>query len=105
MIGTNIYISQETQESLIKAAALKKMSVEELASSILSESIQEKLGQVSYSSEKKSKFAVNPLGEMQPYAYLADPNEPVISPDDWEMNQTATRESLVISPRDTTPTF
>ncbi|MEH2060770.1 MAG: hypothetical protein V7K50_00620 [Nostoc sp.] len=46
MIGSNIYISQETQESLIKAAALKKMSVEELASSILSESIQEKLGQV-----------------------------------------------------------
>ncbi len=24
---------------------------------------------------------------MQPYAYLADPNEPAISPDDWEMNQ------------------
>ncbi|MCC5600160.1 hypothetical protein [Nostoc favosum] len=87
MIGTNIYISQETQESLIKAAALKKMSVEELASSILSESIQEKLGQIRYSSENKSKFAVNPLGEMQPYAYLADPNEPVISDDDWEMNQ------------------
>ncbi|MCC5609121.1 hypothetical protein LC612_20620 [Nostoc sp. CHAB 5834] len=63
------------------------MSVEELASSILSESIQEKLGQISYSSENKSKFAVNLLGEMQPYAYLADPNEPVISDDDWEMNQ------------------
>ena len=24
---------------------------------------------------------------MQPYSYLADPNEPAISPDDWEMNQ------------------
>jgi hypothetical protein len=24
---------------------------------------------------------------MQPYSYLANPNEPVISPDDWEMNQ------------------
>lgn len=87
MIGTNIYISQETQESLIKAAALKKMSVEELASSILNQSIQENLGQIRYSLENKSKFAVNPLGEMQPYAYLADPNEPVISDDDWEMNQ------------------
>ncbi|BBD69430.1 hypothetical protein NIES4072_32370 [Nostoc commune NIES-4072] len=87
MIGTNIYISQETQESLIKAAALKKMSVEELASSILNESIQEKLGQISNYSENKTKFAVNPLGKMQPYAYLADPNEPVISDDDWEMNQ------------------
>ncbi|MBW4670808.1 MAG: hypothetical protein KME60_26140 [Cyanomargarita calcarea GSE-NOS-MK-12-04C] len=87
MIGTNIYISQETQESLIKAAALKQMSVEELASSILRESIQEKFGEISYSSESQGQFAVNPLREMQPYAYLADPNEPVISPDDWEMNQ------------------
>ncbi len=44
MIGTNIYISQETQESLVKAAALQKVSVEELASSILKESIKEKFG-------------------------------------------------------------
>ncbi|MBC1238748.1 hypothetical protein [Nostoc sp. 2RC] len=87
MIGTNVFISQETQESLIKAAALKEMSVEELASSILRESIQEKLGQISYDSENQGKFAINPLAKMQPYAYLADPNEPVISPDDWEMNQ------------------
>ncbi|MBX9258514.1 hypothetical protein H1Q63_32135 [Desmonostoc muscorum CCALA 125] len=94
MIGTNIYISQETQESLIKAAALKEMSVEELASSILRESIQEKLGQMSYSSENQSKFAINPLVNMQPYAYLADPNEPVISPDDWEMNQNLEENDL-----------
>jgi hypothetical protein len=87
MIGTNIYISQETQESLIKAAAFKQISVEELTSAILSESISEKLGQISYSSENKSKFAINPFVQMQPYAYLADPNESVISPDDWEMNQ------------------
>lgn len=87
MIGTNVFISQETQESLIKAAALKEISVEELASSILRESIQEKLGQISYDSENQGKFAINPLVKMQPYAYLADPNEPVISPDDWEMNQ------------------
>lgn len=36
--------------------------------------------------ENQRNFAVNPLTEMQPYAYLADPNEPAISPDDWEMN-------------------
>jgi len=87
MIGTNIYIAQETQASLIKAAALKKMSVEELASAILKESIQEKFGEISYPAQSQSKFAVNPLREMQPYAYLADPNEPATSPDDWEMNQ------------------
>ncbi|BAY82803.1 hypothetical protein NIES267_22870 [Calothrix parasitica NIES-267] len=87
MIGTNIYISQEIQESLVKAAALQQISVEELASSILKESIKEKFGKVKGSSENKREFAVNPLTEMQPYAYLADPNEPAISPDDWEINQ------------------
>ena len=87
MIGTNIYISQETQESLVKAAALQQVSVEELASSILKESIKEKFGKISDSSENKREFEVNPLRKMQPYAYLADPNEPAISPDDWEMNQ------------------
>ncbi len=24
---------------------------------------------------------------MKPYAYLTDPSEPAISPDDWEMNE------------------
>ena len=86
MIGTNIYISKQAQDVLVKAAALQKISVEELASSILIETIQEKFGDINDSSEQ-SKFAVNPLTEMQPYAYLADPNEPAISPDDWEMNQ------------------
>lgn len=87
MIGTNIYISQEIQESLIKAAALQQISVEELASSILRETIAEKFSKITSSSQHQAKFAVNPLREMQPYAYLADPNEPVISPDDWEINQ------------------
>jgi len=87
MIGTNIYISQEAQESLIKAAALKGISVEELATSILRESIEKKLTKINDSSEKEGTFTVNPLVNMQPYAYLADPNEPAISPDDWEMNQ------------------
>ncbi len=87
MIGMNIYISQETQESLIKAAALQQISVEELASSILRETIAEKFAKISSSSENKPQFCVNPLPEMKPYAYLADPNEPVISPDDWEINQ------------------
>ena len=86
MIGTNIYISKQAQDVLVKAAALQKISVEELASSILIETIQEKFGDINDSSEQ-SKFAVNPLTQMQPYAYLAEPNEPAISPDDWEMNQ------------------
>ncbi|MBE9004238.1 hypothetical protein IQ259_04145 [Fortiea sp. LEGE XX443] len=87
MIGTHIYISQEIQESLIEAAALQQISVEELVSSILRETITEKFAKIPPSSEHQAKFAVNPLQEMQPYAYLADPNEPAISPDDWEINQ------------------
>ncbi|WDD37037.1 hypothetical protein PQG02_35100 (plasmid) [Nostoc sp. UHCC 0926] len=47
MIGTNIYITQETQESLIIAAALQQMSVEELANSILRETILELFGEIS----------------------------------------------------------
>lgn len=86
MIGTNIYISKEAQNVLVKAAALQKISIEELASSILIEIIQEKFADINDSS-KQSKLAINPLTKMQPYAYLAEPNEPAISPDDWEMNQ------------------
>ncbi len=35
----------------------------------------------------QKQFPVNPLIKMKPYAYLADPSEPAISPDDWEMNE------------------
>ncbi|EAZ92814.1 hypothetical protein [Crocosphaera chwakensis] len=35
----------------------------------------------------KKEFSVNPLTNMKPYAYLADPSEPAISPDDWEINE------------------
>ncbi len=32
-------------------------------------------------------YPINPLTNMKPYAYLADPSKPAISPDDWEINQ------------------
>ena len=35
----------------------------------------------------KEEFPVNPLINMKPYAYLADPSQPAISPDDWEINE------------------
>ncbi|BDA68474.1 hypothetical protein CAL7716_026400 [Calothrix sp. PCC 7716] len=86
MIGINVYINQATQKSLIQAAALNEMSIEELASSLLRESIQERFGEIS-NSETQAEYPINPLGEMRPYSYLADPSEPAISPDDWEINQ------------------
>ncbi len=62
------------------------MSIEELASSLLRESIQERFGEIS-NSETQAEYPINPLREMRPYSYLADPLEPAISPDDWEINQ------------------
>ena len=35
----------------------------------------------------KKQFPVNPLTNMKPYSYLADPSEPAIDSDDWEMNK------------------
>ncbi|MGK7885574.1 MAG: nucleotidyltransferase family protein [Crocosphaera sp.] len=32
-------------------------------------------------------YQVNPLTNMKTYAYLADPSEPAIDPDDWEINE------------------
>ncbi|MDJ0510606.1 MAG: hypothetical protein QNJ64_15330 [Crocosphaera sp.] len=35
----------------------------------------------------QKQFPVNPLTNMKPYAYVADPSEPAISPNDWEINE------------------
>ena len=43
MLTTNIHLSQEAQRILIKAAAFKHISVEDLASEILNEVIQDQL--------------------------------------------------------------
>lgn len=86
MIATNVHISQKAQELLIKAAALKNLSVEDLASEILSEGIEEKLSGIAQEDEPLKAYPSNPLADRQPYAYFADPGEPVISPSEWEMN-------------------
>ena len=46
MIATNIHLSHEAQQILIKAAAFKQMSVEDLASEILNEVIPDKLSSI-----------------------------------------------------------
>ena len=85
MIGTNVHISQEAGELLIKAAAEKQMSVEELASEILNEVIQDKFSGIVTTGEVKKEYPPNPLATKQPYAYLADPSEPAIPLEDWDM--------------------
>ena len=85
MIKTNVNITPEAQELLIKAAAKKQVSVEELASEILNEAIQNKLAEVVNLSEFKQEYPPNPLANKQPYLYYADPQEPAIPLEDWDM--------------------
>jgi hypothetical protein len=85
MIGTNVSISKETQKLLIKAAAARKVSVEKLASEILNESIQHKFSKIDTNVAVEHKYTSNPLANMQPYAYHADPEESAIPLEDWDM--------------------
>ncbi|NEO89079.1 MAG: hypothetical protein F6K56_01915 [Moorea sp. SIO3G5] len=85
MIISNIKISQYSQDILIKAAAKKRISVEELASEILNEAIQNKLSEIVTIGEVKKEYYSNPLANKQPYAYYADPEEPAIPLEDWDI--------------------
>ena len=85
MVGTNVNISKKAQELLIKAAAERKVSVETLASEILNESIQSKFSQINTNAAVEKKHSSNPLANMQPYAYYADPEQPAIPLEDWNM--------------------
>ncbi|MGV2829617.1 hypothetical protein [Myxosarcina sp. GI1(2024)] len=67
MIGTNVNISTEAQELLIKPAAEKQISVEKLASEILNEGINNKFAQDFNLNRASHKYASNPLANKQPY--------------------------------------
>ncbi|NET54916.1 MAG: hypothetical protein F6K47_01520 [Symploca sp. SIO2E6] len=85
MIITNIKISQHSQEILLEAAAKKRISVEELASEILNEAIHNKLSGIVTIGEDKKEYSPNLLANKQPYAYHADPEEPAIPLEDWDI--------------------
>jgi hypothetical protein len=55
MISTNIHLSQEAKQILIKAAAFKQISVEDLASEIINEVIQDRLSPIIRDTETKPK--------------------------------------------------
>lgn len=86
MFGTNVNINQKTRELLIKAAAERNISVETLASEILNQSIQDKFSEHITEVEKNERDISNPLWNMQPYAYYADPEESAIPLEDWNMD-------------------
>ena len=83
MAVTNVYLAQKAQELLIKAAAAKNVSVEELASEILAEGIQIQLSELKTSDRPNSSF--NPLANLQPYVFHAKPEESALSSDEWSM--------------------
>ncbi len=63
MIGTNVHISKKAQELLIKAATEKQQSVEELASEILNEAIQNKFSETVANSNATKEYPSNPLAK------------------------------------------
>lgn len=85
MMITNVNLSKKAQELLIKAAAERKVSVESLASEILNESIENKFSQINTNISVEKKYSPNPLVDMQPYAYYANPEQPAIPLEDWDM--------------------
>lgn len=85
MTVTNVQITPESQAILIKAAALHHISVEELASKILGEGIQAQLSEAKILSPTTPKMLMNPLLDLQPYAYHAAPEESVFADEEWDM--------------------
>jgi hypothetical protein len=85
MTWTSVRLTKQEQAMLIKAAALEKISVEDLASQILSKAIQEMIS-VEETIEKRSPSPkLNPLAGLKPYAYDATPEESVLPAEEWDV--------------------
>jgi hypothetical protein len=85
MTFANVQIDQKSLEILIKAAAAKNVSVEKLASEILSEAIQTHFSEDVLGVRPKQNKVFNPLTNLQPYAFHAKPEESALSSDEWSM--------------------
>ena len=84
MLTTNVHLSQEAQQILIKAAACKKMTVEALASEILHEVIQDKLIPMIKETETKRKCKPA-LAGTEPFVFYGTPEESGVPADEWHM--------------------
>ncbi|ELR97008.1 hypothetical protein [Gloeocapsa sp. PCC 73106] len=85
MTWTNVHLTNEVRTMLIKAAVLQRVSVEELASKILSEAVREKLAQSAVG--EPSAQVTLPLAGLKPYSYGATPEESALPANDWEVFQ------------------
>lgn len=86
MLTTNIHLSQEAQQILIKAAAFKQISVEDLASEILNEVIREKLSSIIKDTETKPKRKPA-LAGTEPFVFYGTPEESGLTADEWDMEK------------------
>lgn len=84
MISTSIHLSQKAQQILIKAAAIKQMSVEDLASEILNEVIQDKLSSTIKETETQLKHKPT-LAGTKPFMFYGTPEESGLPVDEWYM--------------------
>jgi S-adenosylmethionine synthetase len=86
MISTNIHLSQEAKQILIKAAAFKQISVEDLASEIINEVIQNKLSPIIKDTETKPKRKPA-LAGTEPFVFYGTPEESGLPADEWDMEK------------------
>jgi S-adenosylmethionine synthetase len=86
MISTNIHLSQEAKQILIKAAAFKQISVEDLASEIINEVIQDRLSPIIRDTETKPKRKPA-LAGTEPFVFYGTPEESGLPADEWDMEK------------------
>ena len=86
MLTRNIHLSQEAKQILIKAAAFKQISVEDLASEILNEVIQDKLSPIIKDTEIKPQRKPA-LAGTEPFVFYGTPEESGLPAEEWDMEK------------------
>ena len=84
MVTTNIHLSKEAKIIILKTAAAKHMSVEDVASEILNQVIQNKLVSIVVDSETKLKRKPA-LAGTEPFIFYGTPEESGLPADEWDM--------------------
>ncbi len=87
MLTTHIHLSQEAQQLLIKAAAVKHMSVEALASEILNEVICDKLGSIIIKDSEVKPKRKPALAGTEPFIFYGTPEESGLPAEEWDMEK------------------
>ena len=84
MISTNVYLNDEVKQLLIKAAAVRGISIESLASEIINEAIREQLSVIIDDTIPGTKRKPA-LAGTKPFDFLGTPEESGIPADEWDI--------------------